>query len=308
MNAAVRELAITGAAGNLGRAVLAELLRRGERPLALTRDPGAVRVAAPAGVEVRAADFAEPGGTAAALGGVRRLLLVSTNRSPERLGLHRAAIGAAVAAGVEHLVYTSVVRAADPGNPVAEATDHGATERLLRESGLAHTVLRFNVWPEMLVLSRLAHRAVATGRLPSAAGEGRTGFVTRADTAGVAAAVLADGLPTGTAPTSAPASAPAQHVLNVTGAGLTDREVAEALASATGRPVRHVPVPDDRVAAELTALGLAAPMARGWGENDPARRAGWFDVPEDATAARLLGRPLTPLVEFFAAHRAELTT
>ncbi|MFB7471946.1 NAD(P)H-binding protein [Kitasatospora sp. NPDC056184] len=300
--------AVTGSAGRFGRSALAAVLdlaagRTGT--VALTRDPA--RVGADPdrpGLSVRQADFARPATLPPALAGVRRLLLVSTERSPRRFHLHEAAVEAAVAAGVEHLVYTSVVRAADPGNPVPEAADHRRTERLLAGSGLAHTVLRFNVWPQMLLLSGLARLAVAHGELPSSAAHGRVGYITREDTAWAAARVLTGAVEAVGA--VAPAPGATGTVLDVTGPGLTDAEVAAALGGATGRPVRHRPVADADVPGALTALGVPPALAAGWGENDPFRRQGWFDVPDDGTTRRLLGRAPVTLGAFFAAHRAEL--
>ncbi|GAA1389071.1 SDR family oxidoreductase [Kitasatospora putterlickiae] len=298
-------LAVTGTAGRFGRLALAGVLALTARRtdvVALTRDPA--RAGADPGrpdVPTRHADFARPDTLASALAGVRRLLLVSTERSPRRFHLHRAAVEAAVAAGVEHVVYTSVVRAGDPGNPVPEAADHRRTEELLAGSGLPHTVLRFNVWPQMLLLSGLARLAVAHGELPSGAAGGRVGYITREDTAWAAARVL-----TGTAGDAAGDAAGAGTVLDVTGPGLTDAEVAAALGEATGRPVRHRQVTDADVPGALTALGVPAPLAAGWGENDPFRRQGWFDVPDDGTTRRLLGRAPVTLTGFFTAHRAEL--
>ncbi|MER6360806.1 NAD(P)H-binding protein [Kitasatospora sp. NPDC001527] len=296
--------AVTGSTGRFGRLALAAVLdltagRTGT--VALTRDPARAG-ADPArpGLSVRQADFARPATLPPALAGVRRLLLVSTERSPRRLHLHEAAVEAAVAAGVEHLVYTSVVRAADPDNPVPEAADHRRTERLLAGSGLAHTVLRFNVWPQMLLLSGLARLAVAHGELPSSAAHGRVGYITREDTAWAAARVLTGAVDT------LPAPGATGTVLDVTGPGLTDAEVAAALGRATGRPVRHRPVADADVPGALTALGVPPALAAGWGENDPWRRQGWFDVPDDGTTRRLLGRAPVTLGAFFAAHRAEL--
>ncbi|MFF2074080.1 NAD(P)H-binding protein [Kitasatospora sp. NPDC058162] len=288
--------AITGASGRLGRLTLDALLDRVDpaEVVAVTRTPGAVARAGR--IRIRAADFAAPATLATAFKGVRRLLLISADRTPERLALHRAAVGAAVTAGVEHVIYTSVVRAADPGNPVPEARDHGRTEALLAASGLAHTVLRVNVWPDMFLLSGLARLAVAGGELPSSAGGGRVGYVSRADTGWACAALLAG------------ADAPTGRVLDLTGPGLTDDDVAAALTEATGRTVRHRPVADHEVAGALTALGVPPALAAGWGENDPFRRAGWFDVPDDGTTRRLLGREPVALADFFTAHRAELLT
>ncbi|MFF7453838.1 NAD(P)H-binding protein [Kitasatospora sp. NPDC008115] len=307
-------LAVTGTTGRFGRLALTAVLGLAEDRadvVALTRDPAR----AGAGpdrpdVPVRQADFARPDTLPSALAGVRRLLLVSTERSPRRLHLHEAAVEAAVAAGVEHVVYTSVVRAADPGNPVPEAADHRRTELLLAGSGLPHTVLRFNVWPQMLLLTGLARLAVAHGELPSSAADGRVGYITREDTAWAAARVLTETTPAG-AGGGAGAGAVGgaggtRTVLDVTGPGLTDADVAAALAESTGRPVRHRPVGDADVPGALTALGVPAPLAAGWGENDPFRRRGWFDVPDDGTTRRLLGRAPVTLTGFFTTHRAEL--
>ncbi|MER7703528.1 NAD(P)H-binding protein [Kitasatospora sp. NPDC097605] len=294
-------LAVTGTAGRFGRLALTAVLglaAHRTEVVALTRDPARADADPDRpDVPTRRADFARPDTLAASLAGVRRLLLVSTERSPQRLHLHAAAVEAAVTAGVEHVVYTSVVRAADPDNPVPEAADHRRTELLLAGSGLPHTVLRFNVWPQMLLLTGLARLAVAHGELPSGAADGRVGYITREDTARAAARVL-----TG----AAGGGAGARTVLDVTGPGLTDADVAAALTEATGRPVRHRPVADADVPGALTALGVPAPLAAGWGENDPFRRRGWFDVPDDGTTRRLLGREPVTLTGFFAAHRAEL--
>ncbi|WP_327682670.1 NAD(P)H-binding protein [Kitasatospora sp. NBC_00458] len=307
-------IAVSGASGRLGRLALTAALGLADRSevVALTRDPAAAAADRTwPQVLTRAADFTDPATLEPALAGVRRMLLISTARSPERFRLHEAAIGAAVAAGVEHVVYTSVVRAAEPGNPVPEARDHGRTERLLAGSGLGHTVLRFNVWPQMLLLSGLARLAVATGELPSSAAGGRVGYITREDTAWAAARVLtgaaastADGRDR--AGGSGAGRGGAGPVLGVTGPGLTDAEVAAALTEATGRPVRHRQVADAEVAGALTALGVPGPIAQAWGENDPFRRQGWFDVADDGTTGRLLGRRPVPLAGFFAAHRSEL--
>ncbi|MFE7558728.1 NAD(P)H-binding protein [Kitasatospora sp. NPDC057500] len=324
-------LAVTGTTGRFGLLALTAVLALTEGRadvVALTRDPA--RAGADPDrpdVPVRQADFARPDTLPSALAGVRRLLLVSTERSPRRLRLHEAAVEAAVAAGVEHVVYTSVVRAADPGNPVPEAADHRRTELLLAGSGLPHTVLRFNVWPQMLLLTGLARLAVAHGELPSSAADGRVGYITREDTAWAAARVLTEAAPagagsvaarggtaldgtgaggTGAGGTGAGGADGTRTVLDVTGPGLTDADVAAALAEATGRPVRHRPVADADVHGALTALGVPAPLAAGWGENDAFRRRGWFDVPDDGTTRRLLGRAPVTLTGFFAAHRAEL--
>ncbi len=93
--------------------------------------------------------------------GADRLLLVSTDAVDfpgRRIEQHRAAIAAAKAAGVEHIIYTSF---ADPDPRFLVAADHWATERALAGSGLRWTVLRHNLYTEYLEL--LLPEAIASG-------------------------------------------------------------------------------------------------------------------------------------------------
>ncbi|WP_433185818.1 NAD(P)H-binding protein [Actinoallomurus sp. CA-150999] len=285
-------LAVCGASGNLGGRTLRHLVGRvdASRVVALSRTPDRIPEV---GVETRVADFSDPDGLLRAFDGVERLLIISLDAIAGRVPKHANALDAAAKARVGHVVYTSVARAGEPGNPVRVVPDHRDTERLLASSGPAFTALRFNVWPEMLTYLGIAQRAVAAGRLPGNAGDGRVGYITRDDSAAVAAAVLADGGCEG-------------QLLEVTGpAAVRDADIAEALTEATGRLVRHEPVTDEEMPVRLTALGMPAPLAEAWTEAGIARREGWFDVMTHA-AERLTGRRPTSIAEFFAAERATL--
>ncbi|WTW98281.1 NAD(P)H-binding protein [Streptomycetaceae bacterium NBC_01309] len=68
---------VTGATGNTGRHLVAELLRRGEQVRALSRDPAAA-ARLPAGVELASGTHNEPRGLGAALDGVDRLHITVT--------------------------------------------------------------------------------------------------------------------------------------------------------------------------------------------------------------------------------------
>ncbi|WP_314614994.1 NAD(P)H-binding protein [Streptomyces stackebrandtii] len=125
---------VTGATGNIGSALLKELHAYGAGPLrGLTRD--AARADFPEGVEVVEGDFAEPASLKPALEGVRSLFLVS------RLGPDADVLQAARHADVEHVVLVSsiTVRTHPHLGPAAENL---AVEQLLKESGMAWTILR----------------------------------------------------------------------------------------------------------------------------------------------------------------------
>jgi NAD(P)H dehydrogenase (quinone) len=101
----------------------------------VTRDPESLAEYAKRGADVRRGDFDDPGTLADAFAGGDRLLLISTDAVGSRIRQHHAAIDAAVAAGVRHVAYTSIVRP-EPGNPAGVVPEHRATEDKLLASGL----------------------------------------------------------------------------------------------------------------------------------------------------------------------------
>ncbi|MEW1720941.1 NAD(P)H-binding protein [Streptomyces sp. NPDC093109] len=136
---------VTGATGNIGTPLLKQLHRNdrndrddpspGARPVrGLTRDTG--RAAAfPTGVEAVAGDLTRTDSLHPALAGVRALFLVS------RVGDDAAILAAAREAGVEHVVLVSSITVeTHPHLPAA--ADNQNTERLLKDSGMAWTILR----------------------------------------------------------------------------------------------------------------------------------------------------------------------
>ncbi|RBQ16807.1 NmrA family transcriptional regulator [Spongiactinospora rosea] len=285
---------VSGASGQLGRRTVEHLLQRADaaRVVALSRTPDAV---ADLGVATRYADFDAPDSLRAAFEGAERLLLISLGSLTGAPRGHVNAIEAAAKAGVGHVIYTSFTRAGEPGQPQALIRNHQETERLLTESGLTFTALRFNQWPEMWNLIGIPAMAVAGGVLPGNGGGGRVGHITRDDSAAVAAAVLAEGGCEG-------------QLLEVTGPeAVGDADVADALAQVTGRPVRYEEVSDAELATILSGRGLPEMYVQGWTGLGSYKRDGWFDITTHAVE-RLTGRKPTPITDYFAAHPEALRT
>ena len=235
-------IAITGATGQLGRLVVADLLGRGvpaDQIVAVVRNPDK---AADLGVEVRTASYTDAEAVQAALVGVDRLLLISGSENGRRVEQHRTVIEAATSAGVAHLVYTSAPRATD--TTLILAPEHAATEQLLAESGLATTVLRNN-WYNENYLGLLA-TAEQTGSVTSAAGDGRVASATRADFAAAAAVVL----------TSDGHAAKTYELGGDT--AWTFAEFTEMVAHVLDREISYQAVSADELDAELTAAGMDA--------------------------------------------------
>jgi NAD(P)H dehydrogenase (quinone) len=189
---------------------------------------------------------------------------------------HGNAIDAAARAGVELIAYTSILNPADD-NPASLADEHRATERLLRESGVAWTFLRNSIYSDLQPAG--AEAALATGRLVSNSGTGRLPYVTREDCAASAAAVLTtDGH--------------ANRAYDITGPELLDAAALAALyAEVGGRPVSVVDVDDAAYAEGLVEhAGLPRPMAEVLASVGTATREGHFDIASD-DVERLTGRP-----------------
>lgn len=101
--------------------------------------------------------------------------------------LHRAAVAAAVAARVGHVIYTSITAADTNGIVLADA--HRPTEQAILASGLPYTFLR-NDWYLENDLGTIAG-ALATGTLATSSRGGRFAPAPREDYARAAATVLA---------------------------------------------------------------------------------------------------------------------
>ena len=284
---------VTGASGKLGRLVTEKLMGRipPAEVVLVTRHPEALRDFAARGADVRYGDFDDPASLPEAFAGGRRMLLISTDAIGRRVAQHRAAIDAAAAAGVGHVVYTSHVNpvAGHPIGPVAE--EHGETEAMLHDSGLAWTVLRFGSFAELQVQPGAV--AVAAGRLVTNAGAGRIVPVSRRDCAEAAAIVLTtDGHDAKTYEITGPQA-------------LSPSDLAALFAEVSGRSVKIVQVGDKMLVRGLVHYGIAKPVARGVAAFGRALREGYFDV-VDPAFQNLSGRPPLSLREVLIPHRGDL--
>jgi NAD(P)H dehydrogenase (quinone) len=241
-------VAVTGASGHLGRKVADLLLERLEpsRVILLTRTPDALAPYSELGAAVRYADFDEPATLGEAFSGAERALLISALDFERRVGQHRAAIEAAKAAGVGHVIYTSI---SEPeGNPAAAAPSHLASEVAARDSGLAWTFLRNNLYADFQV--PVVAQAIASGQLVTSAGEGRVAYVARDDCAAAAAAMLTEDGHEGKA-------------YDITGPeAVGTADVAALAANLGGRPVQVVSVDDDALVSGMIEAGTPEAVAR----------------------------------------------
>lgn len=257
---------ITGASGHLGQSVLHHLLDTlkvdPSRVAAASRKPESLSEWKARGVETRAIDFDDDASLDTALGGVKRLLIISTNAldaEGTRLRQHKAAVKAAAKAGVDHIVYTSLPDA--DTSLVTFAPDHAGTETAIADSVVAgHSILRNNWYFENLFLS--LPNALASGQWYSAAGNGKLAHIGRDDLALASATALADDYK-------------GKRVLTLSGSNTyTTDEIASLVSKATGKPLSVVHVPLEGLIQGMISAGIPAPVATVFGSFDAAIEAG----------------------------------
>jgi len=270
-------IAITGATGQLGRLVLDSL--RKKAPVAglaaLVRSP---EKATDLGVDAHEADYDRPATLDRALSAVRTLLLISGPVPGQRVAQHRNVIEAAKKAGVERVVYTSVLHA--DSSPLDVAPDHRATEAALKASGVPYTILRNSWYTENYTGS--ISGALAGGALLGSAGDARISSATRADYAEAAAVVLTSGSHEG-------------RIYELAGdEAWTLADLAAEISRQTGRSIPYRNLPAEEYARVLTGIGLPEGLARaiaGW--DVAAAQGALFD--DSRQLSRLIGRPTAPL-------------
>ena len=186
------KIVISGASGDLGRKITAELLQRvpASQLILLSRNPASLADAISKGADVRKADFNDASGLERALQGGDVLMLISTLSIGKRLQQHTTAINAAKAAGVRHVVYTSSC-GIQPQTPSISGREHYATEQVLQKSGLDFTILR-DSWYADVIPQLLMPAAIAMGTIGFSTGDGMVAPVAKDDCARTAAAVLAN--------------------------------------------------------------------------------------------------------------------
>lgn len=268
--------AVTGATGQLGRLVIAALLKRVPpgKIIALARDPVKAANLLGLGVQLRPFDYDAPDRLVVSLEGVTRLLFISSDTPDTRLEQHRAVIDAAAHASPELLAYTSILHA--DTNPISLAETHRETERMIVASGLRHAILRNGWYIENYLIG--ADAAIEHGTLLGSTGDGAISAATRVDYAEAAAAVLTGDVS-------------ADRVYELAGdEAFTLSDVAAVLSEAADRPVAYKDLPEAGYRAALIGAGVPASFAASLAEYS-AGAAGGTLADDSRTLSGLIGRP-----------------
>jgi NAD(P)H dehydrogenase (quinone) len=282
-------LLVTGASGHLGQLVLNTLIKGPKRNIIATSRNSAKLANYKDKVTPRDADFSKPESLLAAFQGADRLLLISTDAIGSRVEQHKNAIAAAVKAGVNHIIYTSVPQ--PDKSPGIIALEHDETEKLIRASGLTYTILRNSLYADNLLQS--APTAIAMGALIGTTGPGKTAYVTRQDCAETAAGALAS-------------SETVNSVIDVTGPeAVSNENVAQILSELSNRKVPYLDMNETEFKSALIKSGLPETWADVYVAFDLSARQGAFNSTTNAVE-KYAGHKPQSLQTFLQENRAAL--
>lgn len=235
---------VTCATGHLGKATIDFLLKKvpAGSVAALVRDLSKAEELKSQGITLRMGDYSDPASLASAFRGVETLLLISSGTLEGRVQQHINAIDAAKANGVQHIIYTSVLRS-NPDTKFTVGVDHYHTEEYLKKSGIAYTFFRNTFYTE--VLPMFLGDALASGNWYYAAGQAKANFASRTDMAEGLANVLAE---------------PGKHVnktYEITGSkAYSFSEIAAVAGGLAGKPVNYIPVSLDDLKEGMKKAGV----------------------------------------------------
>ena len=279
---------VTGATGNFGKATIDFLLKKGieaKNISALVRDEAKASDLAEKGIQIKVGDYDNFESLVAAFQGIEKLLLVSgtdlANRSSQQLNV----VKAAKEAGVKHIVYTSFERKNETETSpiVFLAQSHIDTDNAIKASGLHYTILRNNLYLEVLPMF-LGEKVLESGVF-FPAGEGQVAYVSRNDLAEATATIL----------TSGGHENKEYATSNIENYSMND--IAVTLSSITNKEVAYLNPNVEDYQAALTNAGVPAEyigMFVGFAE---AIKQGEFQT-ENSDLEKLLGRKPQSLTEF----------
>ncbi len=241
---------VTGATGNVGKALVGELLDQDARVRVLVRDERKV-ADLDSRVERVVGDLDKPETLAPAMQGVERLFLVTPD-THQVVNL----IDAAKRAGVGYVVKQSTIEA---DRCLGPGKWHREQEQLIEASGMNWTFLR----PTMMMVNTIewwANTIKSQNAVYFPGGSGKVSPIDPRDVAAAACAVLTEPEHEG-------------QIYPLTGPEVvTIREMVQIIARVLGKSLRYVSVPSFVATMQMRRMGLSPFLARGLAETLGALR------------------------------------
>lgn len=279
---------ITGATGNLGKATINFLLRKGvsaNNIVALVRDVAKVEELKAKGINIKIGDYDDYTSLTKAFVGVEKLLLVSGSDLEKRGNQQENVIKAAKESGVKHIYYTSFERKNETKtSPIhLVATAHINTENLIKASGMDYTIFRNNLYLDILPMF-FGENVLTTGVfLP--AGDTKAAFALRMDMAEAIANVL-----------TSEGHENKDYAFSNT-ENISVPEMAKILSEVVGKEINYVSPPVDVFVDALSDVGVPIEYVKITADFSEAIRQGEFETSK-TDLEKLLGRKPTTVKEF----------
>ena len=186
------KLLLTGVDGNLGNQAAEYLLDLVEKDQLVfcAYSEAALKKYADLGIETHVTNFNHKGGLAEAFANADKVALISMPFvGAKRQNAHKNVVDAAKEVGVQQIIYTSLVNAADESNPSVEKIDHIFTEDYINEVGMDHIFLRNSQYAEAMVTNYFTFVKMG-GVMQNNQANGKMAYISRKDCAKAVAHAL----------------------------------------------------------------------------------------------------------------------
>ena len=289
----MKKTLITGATGSLGQLLVNALKSKTEvsNIAVLVRDTekDIVKEYQSQGLDIRVSDYENLDKLTAAFEGIEQVFLISGNDLGARLQQHKNVVEAAKAANVKHVFYTSSVRKTEskdaPLDPVISG--HAQTEEAILNSGLDYTILRHNLYSEvvpMFIGDKEQLLKTKSVYLPTE--NGKVAFVPRKDFAEAEANILVS---------------PEDYTNKIYEFNGSEQvsfeEISEILTDVLGEKIAYVSPKVDEFESQMKAAGLPDPIVGMLSMFSQGVANGEFNF-EKTDIEKALGRKTQTLKEF----------
>ncbi len=276
---------ITGATGNLGSSVVAQLLKKSDSSqfIATSSNVEGVEKLKAKGLHSRLANFSDTASLNEAFKGIDKLLLIST-MDQNRFEQHKNVIDAAKNQGVKHIVYTSLAIKDIQTSGVKDLMiSHFQTEDYIKASGLTYTILRNTMYADALTQILGENALNQDINLPG--GNGKVPYALRREMGeGTANLLLQDGHENKT--------------YDIVGsASFGYKEIAATLSQLTGNKIHYNDIAEDDLKNFLKQIGLPDFAIYLHAGTLYDIKTAQYEI-ESNTLETLLGRPTASPTEF----------
>jgi uncharacterized protein YbjT (DUF2867 family) len=268
---------VTGATGNLGRAIVKALAEKGYTVKAGSTQTKKT-IDMPESVEAVRLVYEQPQTVDLALKGVNRLLLMAPPLDPDAPAKLKPTIDKARAAGVQHIVFISAL-----GVDQNEKAPLRIIEHQVMDSGVNYTIMRPTFFMENFSTGFLAPM-VSQGAIYLAAAEGKTSFISTADIAATVTAAFDKKL--------------YGQAYNLTGPVAIDHtEAARIISEISGRKVVYHAIPEEEMLKGARSHGMPEGAVQYMGVLYHAVRNGWCAIVTD-DVRKVTGKDPISFAEF----------